>query len=234
MVTRARDDISRGGGKSSRALPHTSKDLQHIGRPNTAQRYISAMEDAYSSLLDDVTIDYIALTKQCIKLLDKFRAMWQVEIDNQRLPIDLTPCHDDSDQGQGPKALFHYHACIYAFLEAISTRTHRTYSYAAGDGYTQAQKGRVPDINDPRRHGTGLLTAAKVFKNFLSKGDVVPRFPLSFSGDPALLDAMADQKRAKLENYRLRNQPRDVESVHEDSKLEEAFSHALASWSSRR
>lgn len=94
-------------------------------------------------------------------LLDTFRAMWLIEIDKEGLDIDLWPSCNHTNPGQGPKTKLHYHAVMTAFLEAISTRNYRTYSYAAGDGYPQAQKGRVADVNDPRRHGTGLLAANK-------------------------------------------------------------------------
>lgn len=183
--------------KTSNEIASISRNLQH-GKPQTTpERYVKSLEKVLSPVLDDLSIDYVRLTKKCIALLDRFRTMWNIEIENEQMGI---PLFVSDKVGQNTNDLGHLYMCHQAFEEAKAIRENGIYSYRAGDGGDRAVTGMEPDVDCETRHGMGLLTAMKVFKHFLAKEDTDFRFPFKIS-DVALLEAEAKAAAKSTEGF---------------------------------
>ncbi|KAF2751936.1 hypothetical protein M011DRAFT_473232 [Sporormia fimetaria CBS 119925] len=153
------------------------KLIKSRNRRTTPEMFIRDLQTAFDSIIDEFAIDYIRLTRRCIKILEKFRDMFNVETQLAGLPIKYTP---QKAEGQ----TFDWglvQVVLQAFNEAKAVRDMGIYSYAAGDGDDVAHKGPFHATDggssNPDRHGLGLNTAAKVFDAMLEKDDQDYMFP---------------------------------------------------------
>lgn len=138
---------------NSRYAPatRTSSAIQRRSRRTTPESFIQDLETAFTSILDEFTIDYVRLTKRCITMLEKFRDMLTLECQHfQGLPVSryerMTADGDSFDIG-----------LIMVVLdspgEAKTVQEMGVYSYAANDGDDVAHKGpmraatqRIPTV----------------------------------------------------------------------------------------
>jgi hypothetical protein len=82
--------------------------------------------------------------------------------------------------------------CHDAFEEAKAVRGIGLYSYRTGDGEEKARKGSNTNLNDTYRHGLGLMTTGKVFKEFIAteKNDFI--FPFGVINVTSLAESNTD------------------------------------------
>jgi thioredoxin 1 len=137
--------------------------------------YVANLQKTFDNILDDTSIDYICLTKQCYALLEEFRKYWNIELLSQGVTeIRYEPTKEGTSKDFGLLRMV-----ADALGEAKAVREMGLYSYAALDGDDKALKGKNRETGDQWRHGMGFLTASKVFKKFLTKDDRADfKFPL--------------------------------------------------------
>lgn len=169
----------------------TSNALTVGHHQDTASQYIARLQRTFTSVLDDISIDYIRLTKRCTILLQRFRDMWNIETAHcQGLPIK----HEAMNKGNNSSDIGLLMVVHEALVEARDVREMGIYTYAAGDGDTQFHRGSMTnEASHPDRHGTGIKTAGKVFKAFLAKDKSEYKFPLKIP-DVDLLEAEASSQ----------------------------------------
>ncbi|KAI1413630.1 hypothetical protein F5Y13DRAFT_198447 [Hypoxylon sp. FL1857] len=71
--------------------------------------------------------------------------------------------------------------CHEAFKEARDARLSGKFTYRPGEGDIKGLKGRDKNPDNPYRHGTGMLVASKVFKEFIADESEAFKFPLASS-----------------------------------------------------
>ncbi|KAI1332921.1 hypothetical protein F5Y16DRAFT_130458 [Xylariaceae sp. FL0255] len=174
----------------------------------TPDVFLERVEHTISQELDDVSIDYIRLTKSCIRLIDTFRRMWNIEL--ERNGVDDVR-FETKRLGGNSNDFGHMKMCYEALMEAKNVRSMGIYTYAPGDGDGQGVTGKLnDDPHDPYRHGLGLLVASKVFKNFIIKEKSDFRFPLSTENVKELLKKANDGQDASKYIPRAVNEDKKV------------------------
>lgn len=170
----------------SSVVVKTSKSIQPHRQWVTLEGFFKSLSDAFSQPLDDLSIDYIRLTKHCIRLLDNFRKMWNAELQAQGVPVNF----ESQREGANTNDIGHLVLCLEAFEEAKKVREMGLYTYRPGEGEEKGSKSRHnDDLDDEFRHGMGLLVASKVVKSFLAREDGDFRYPLARPQDAVALDA---------------------------------------------
>lgn len=135
--------------------------------PVSAQKMMNSLRSALPHMIDDMTIDYVRLTKQCKKLLEIFRTLFNAESEAQGIPV---PPH--KAMTTDPKSLDPDLTALVrdALGEAKSVRAMGIYTYLPGEGDVKGVRGTQDHGDlDEMRHGVGLLVASKLFNNLLSK-----------------------------------------------------------------
>lgn len=146
---------SAPGKKSSRAGQRDKKQL-----PPDA--FMGKVQDVVAGSLSDMSIDYVRLTRRCVRLLDDFRAMWNVEMLRSGVPDQFPPYDRESCENH----------LLYVFIRALKKARENTGSRSKVD---------VNDLNNPERYSVGLSVANKVFKMFLKIENTDFRVPLALS-----------------------------------------------------
>lgn len=189
-------------GTGDKALWHLEQQLEtdchsHVNKSQvrynklkrTPESFLSSAEATYAALVPELTTDYIRLTKHCYRLLDDFRRFWILE--NQIQGV-ADPGFDKFSSDGKSNGIGHLFLVLFALEESKTVRERGWYTHRPGDGELQGATGSLnnnPD--DPRRHGVGLMTAAKVFRHYLSKRKSEFVFPVEF-GDARAMDAIAE------------------------------------------
>ncbi|KAI2463536.1 hypothetical protein F4781DRAFT_117785 [Annulohypoxylon bovei var. microspora] len=158
----------KGPNKPSRAGQRQKQQL-------SPEVFLKKVREMTSQTVSNVSIDYIRLTKRCVKLLEDFRRMWNVMLQSEGVPVRYDPCKEGTNTNDPGLVL----VCRDALEEAKAVRNLGVYTYRAGDGDVAGAKGMNPDPLDANRHGMGVLVASKVFKSFLAREDTDFRFPLA-------------------------------------------------------
>ncbi|KAI1371236.1 hypothetical protein F4677DRAFT_450655 [Hypoxylon crocopeplum] len=159
--------------------PSTSTKVPKAVRCHTQQvtpkGFIGNVQNMVSQIIDDASIDYISLTRRCIRLLEDLRRMWNIELEAKGLSFRF----ESRKYGNETIDIELSKVCSRAFEEARIVRDLGIYTYRPGDGDTKGLTGRNKDPDNTDRHGRGLLVASKIFKIFLAKENSDLRFPLA-------------------------------------------------------
>ncbi|CAJ2500219.1 Uu.00g030720.m01.CDS01 [Anthostomella pinea] len=181
-------DPSISNGKAlyqieQQAIDHYKNSLQPTKGAAAFQRrkqqftpvdLVGSLQDALTPVLDDLSIDYIRLTKRCIRLLGDFTKLFNVHLISEG--VDEIRCtsvkdrNNTNDQG-------HLIIAFEALQEAKSVREMGIYNYRAGEGEVNGYSTAMnDDPDDEYRRGMGLLTASQLFRRLLTKENTEFRF----------------------------------------------------------
>ncbi|KAI0891925.1 hypothetical protein F4806DRAFT_500504 [Annulohypoxylon nitens] len=149
-------------GKQSAPAKKSSRAGQRDKKQLSPDAFIGKVQDVVAGSLSDMSIDYVRLTRRCVRLLDDFRAMWNVEMLRSGVPDQFPPFDLASSENH----------LLHAFIRALKKARENTGSRSKVD---------VNDLNNPERYGVGLSVANKVFKMFLKKENTDFRVPLALS-----------------------------------------------------
>ncbi|KAF3048652.1 hypothetical protein E8E11_009366 [Didymella keratinophila] len=179
---------------------YTSKSVDASRkRHGRAKPHLHDAQEALTNLFDDMSIDYIRLTSECIRLLWLITQIYNkemVQLGFKPFPFPEPPM----DQIPEAKDWGCLMLAQEVFTGTIRMRESKAYSYEAGDGYAQAAKGYDPDVKHPYRHGLGQNVVSKVLYGFLNSNPLtfwvqIYKFPEEndrnstlFTGDIEMVD----------------------------------------------
>jgi hypothetical protein len=111
------------------------------------------VQDALTDLFDEMSVDYIQLTSECIQLLELIKDVYNVELLQHEFERIDFPASTIPQEG---KSWEYLRFVREAFGKAIMTREMKLFSHQAADGDTRVMRGRDPGVKNPYRHGIGF------------------------------------------------------------------------------
>lgn len=104
------------------------------------------MQDALTDLFDEMSVDYIQLTSECIQLLELIKDVYNVELLQHEFERIDFPASTIPQEG---KSWEYLRFVREAFGKAIMTREMKLFSHQAADGDTRVMRGRDPGVKIP-------------------------------------------------------------------------------------